>query len=83
MHIIINTGGRIIKKKNISIRVCKLVYFVQVCKMPLMLKNQQVIDTIWNASQVSASLGDHLILTLLYVHEFGISVNSNNDTVSP
>lgn len=50
--------------------------------MPLKLKNQHVKDAVWNASQVSASLGDHLILTLLYVHEFGISVNRNNDTVS-
>lgn len=50
--------------------------------MPLRLKNQQVTDATWNVSQVSAGLGDHLILTLLYVHEFNISVNSDNDTVS-
>lgn len=54
----------------------------QVCRMPLRLRKQQVTDATWTASQVSASLGDHLILTLLYVHEFNISVNSSNDTVS-
>lgn len=54
----------------------------QVCKMPLRLRTQQVTDATWNANQVSASLGDNLILTLLFVHQFNISVSSDNETVS-
>lgn len=54
----------------------------QVCKMPLRLRTQQVTDAIWNANQVSANLGDNLILTLLFVHQFNISVSSDNETVS-
>lgn len=54
----------------------------QVCMMPLRLRTQQVTDATWNASQVSAIIGNRLILTLLYVHQLNISVSSDNETVS-
>ena len=53
----------------------------QVCKIPLRLLGQ-VKDATWNASQLSAAVGDHLTLTLLYVYQFTISLDIDHEMVS-